>query len=247
MNKKEQIEELNSKTLFHSRKNFGMFGNIQWSVEDIKNDTLIVRVSSSTTGWGEVQPDGRKLPAKGQIAENIKKSILHDLPDAKVEVDWADWKPEHGKGFIMSVHGKMPEEAASEVWNKLYGEDIRKILIPCKQCGKTAATIELIPQAASKDKRTTICVKGFVGETTAYGLGSKDISEKTLDEVQSLADTDLKNLHLLDQDVFGFICRECEAAYCSNCWSNMIERFDEGFFDDIRATCPKGHEQMIKD
>jgi hypothetical protein len=122
MDKKAKIEELNSKTLFHSRKNFGMFGNIQWSVEDIKDDTLIVRVSSSTTGWGEVQPDGRKLPPKEQIAENIKTSILRDLPDAKVEVNWAEWKPEHGKGFIMSVHGKTPDEAANEIW-KLLNDD----------------------------------------------------------------------------------------------------------------------------
>lgn len=247
MNKKERIKELNSKTLFHSRKNFGMFGDLQWIVEDIKDDTLIVRVSSSTTGWGGVQPDGRQLPTKKKIAENIKESILRDLPDAKVEVNWVKWKPEHGKGFIMSVHGKTAEEAADEVWNKLHGEDVRKLVIPCKQCGKIAAIVELISSALSKDKRTTICVHGFVGETTAYGLGSKDISDKTLDEIQALADTNLKNLHLLDQDVFGFICRECQAAYCSNCWSNMIERFDEGFFDDIRATCLKGHEQMIKD
>ena len=118
MNKKDQIKELNNKTLFHSRKNFGMFGNIQWSVENIVDGTFVVRVSSSTKGWGEIQPDGRKLSQKEQIVENIKKSILHDLPDAKVEVNWAEWKPEHGKGFIMSVHGKTPEEAANEVWDR---------------------------------------------------------------------------------------------------------------------------------
>jgi len=119
MNKQEQIKELNNKTLFHSRKNFGMFGNIQWSVEDIVDGTLIVRVSSSTKGWGEEQPNGHKFPPKEQIANNIKESILQDLPDAKVEVNWAEWKPEHGKGFIMSVHGKTPEEAANEVCSKL--------------------------------------------------------------------------------------------------------------------------------
>lgn len=128
MDKKEKIKELNSKTLFHSRKNFGMFGNIQWSVEDIQDGTLIVRVSSSTKDWGGVQPDGRKLPPKEQIAENIKKSILHDLPGAKVKVNWEEWKPEHGKGFIMSVHGKKPEEAAKAIWDKLHDEtDVDKV------------------------------------------------------------------------------------------------------------------------
>lgn len=247
MNKIEKIKELNSKTLFHSRKNFGMFGNIQWSIEDIKDDTLIVRVSSSTTGWGGAQPDGRKLPSKEQIAGNIKKSILHDLPDAKIEVNWEEWKPEHGKGFIMSVHGKTSEEAANEVWDKLYGEDIRKIVIPCKQCDNPAATIELIPHASSKEKKTTLRVKGFIGEITTYTLGSKDLSDESLNQVQKLAKSNLKELYQLDQDVFGFICRECGVAYCRNCWSNMIERFDEGFFDDIRATCPKEHEQMVQD
>jgi hypothetical protein len=119
MNKKEKIKELNNETLFHSRKNFGMFGNIQWSVEDIVDETLIVEVSSSTKGWGEKQPEGRKLPSKEQIVKNIEKSILDNLPEAKVEVNWIDWKPEHGKGFIKSVHGRSLEEATNKIWKFL--------------------------------------------------------------------------------------------------------------------------------
>lgn len=115
MNKEERIKELNNKTLFFYRKNFGMFENIQWSVEDIVDGTLIVKTSSSSKGWGEVQPDGQKLSSREQIIENIKESIQHALPGEKTDVKWVDWKPEHGKGFIMSVHGKTVKQAVNEI------------------------------------------------------------------------------------------------------------------------------------
>ena len=123
MNKQEQIKKLNSEILFHSRKNFGMFGNIQWDVEDIVDGTLIVRVSSSTKGWSEVQPNGRRLPSKEQIANNIKASVEREVLDMKVQVSWQEWMPEDGKGFIMSVHGKAPEEAANQIWKLLHGDE----------------------------------------------------------------------------------------------------------------------------
>ncbi len=94
MNKKDQIKKLNNETLFHSRKNFGMFGSIQWSVEDIQDETLIVSVSSSTKGWGETLPDGRRLPSKKQIVNNIKASIEHYVPDMKIQIDWQEARRE---------------------------------------------------------------------------------------------------------------------------------------------------------
>ena len=181
MTKEERIKELNSKILFHSRKNFGMFGNIQRSVEDIKDDTLIVRVSSSTTGWGGVQPDGRKLPSKEQIAENIKKSILHDLPDAKVKVNWEEWKPEHGKGFIMSVHGKTPEEAANEVWNKLHDETDMSKEKTVEFSGDEFLQISEIAQ--------TILKKGAVGNPPKFVIFMGGVgSGKTTIRKQQFAD-----------------------------------------------------------
>lgn len=123
MNKKEQINNLNRKVFLHSRKNFGMFGNIQWSVADIIEGTLIISVSSSTKGWGEEQSDGSRLPSKEQIANNIKTSVEHEVPNMKAQVNWQEWKPENGKGFVMSVYRKTPKEATNEIWKLLKNDE----------------------------------------------------------------------------------------------------------------------------
>ena len=125
--------------------------------------------------------------------------------------------------------------------------DYNKIEISCNQCGKPAATLRLVPSMYSDDKRPTIHINGFIGEVTSRLLGSTTLTDLLLTQIQKLAKTNLKELHSLDQDIFGFICRECGVAYCRNCWSNIITRYDEGVYDDMRATCPNGHEQMIQD
>ena len=123
----------------------------------------------------------------------------------------------------------------------------RAIVVSCRQCGKPAATIELTPSSVSDDSKASLRVIGFIGVITAYWLGSKPLTDQTINQVQTLASTDLKDLRSLDRDLFGFICRECGAAYCRNCWSNYYVSFDEGFYDATRATCPRGHEQMVQD
>lgn len=122
-----------------------------------------------------------------------------------------------------------------------------KIDISCNRCKKPAATLELVPSADSDGNTPAIHINGFIGEITAQGLGSNRLTNLLLARIQELAETNLSVLHSIDQDIFGFICRECVVAYCRNCWRNVITRFDEGFYDDVRATCPNGHEQMIQD
>ena len=115
MKKQKLIKKLNSETLFHSRKMFGMHGNIQWSVKDIINGVLIVRISSSNTDWGKMRADGSRVPSQEQIAENIKNSILHNVPEAKIQATWKEWKPKDGFGFVISSYGKTTEELVKEI------------------------------------------------------------------------------------------------------------------------------------
>ena len=106
MNKKERIDKLNGEKLHSSRKNFGMFGNIQWAVTDIVDEKLIVRVSSSRDDFGKTTKDGGKIPDKKQIADNIVKSIRDTIKEVAVDVIWEDWKPGHGYGFLISINDK---------------------------------------------------------------------------------------------------------------------------------------------
>lgn len=132
MNKEERIKELNNKILFSSRKNFGMFGNIQWSVVDIVDKIVIVHVSSSTTGWGETLSDGRTLPTKEQIMNNIKSSIRAAEPRIHLRVEWKDWKKGDGIGGLVDTSGKSVEDITQEIADKLFGD--QTIIMEPKQC-----------------------------------------------------------------------------------------------------------------
>jgi len=122
MKKQKLIKKLNSETLFYSRKMFGMHGNIQWSVKDVINGVLIIRISSSNTDCGKIRVDGSRVPSQEQIVENIKNSILHNVPEAKIQATWKEWKPKDGFGFVISSYGKTPEELASEMMEKMKGK-----------------------------------------------------------------------------------------------------------------------------
>lgn len=117
----------------------------------------------------------------------------------------------------------------------------RAIPVKCKHCGKHAARIELIPESVSYWGQAVLRVRGFIRDTV------KACSDEFLDEVQIRAETDFGALHSVDQEMFAFICRECRVAYCRRCWTDEYITFDEGFYDDTRAYCPKGHNQMIQD
>lgn len=119
MKKQKLIKKLNSETLFHSRKMYGMWGNIQWSVEDIVNTTLIIKISSSNTDWGEIQTDGSCIPSKEQIATNIENSVKENLPGTRVKAIWKEWKSKDGFGCVISGYGKTLEELASEMIEKM--------------------------------------------------------------------------------------------------------------------------------
>lgn len=102
-------DTLNRETLFNSRKQFGMYGNIQWHVTEVLGDILRVQVSSERTDIDT-----------GIVGMNIVKSIQRILPDARVGVHWITWKPEHGRGVIISSKGKTKDQITNEILTKLH-------------------------------------------------------------------------------------------------------------------------------
>lgn len=105
MDKAEQIKHLNSEVLFSSRKNFGMSGNVQFAVEDIKDNCLVIRACSNRNDIGELKSDGSKVPSQGDIMLNIEKSVRSAVGDKYegIEVYWDDWKEGDGYGFTAEL------------------------------------------------------------------------------------------------------------------------------------------------
>ena len=118
-----------------------------------------------------------------------------------------------------------------------------RLTVSCHKCGKVAAAIELIEQKG----QLALQLSGFIGIVTSMEIAQKVVDRELFYKIRMLIRTDLLELHRLDYDAFGFICRKCGCAYCIDCWENVHETFDEGFHDDTRGRCPKGHEQMLMD
>lgn len=116
--------------------------------------------------------------------------------------------------------------------------------ISCCACNKPAANVSF---ATRPQFGLAIAQRGFLGEFFAAVLGRQNASAELFAEIRDLARKDLSALYALDSDFFGFICRRCGAAYCRECWKNVYPVFDDGYYDETRGTCPRGHEQMLQD
>jgi hypothetical protein len=123
----------------------------------------------------------------------------------------------------------------------------KRLSFACEKCGKMAATMQLIRQLSG---RPSLVFEGFIGETTAAAIGGKPVDLEMFRQIVRLAQSNLKELHRLDPDLFGFICRICGFAYCKDCWQDIHATFDPEqpiWFEEYRGTCPRGHEQMLQD
>ena len=65
----------------------------------------------------------------------------------------------------------------------------------------------------------------------------------------ALARVDARDLYRLDLEWAPFFCPVCERVYCPQCW-HVVNEFDPdmpGWLDEVRGTCPVGHERMLSD
>jgi hypothetical protein len=125
----------------------------------------------------------------------------------------------------------------------LANDEPDRLTVSCHKCGKVSAAIELIEQSG----RLALEVRGFIGICEFYEIAQKAVDRELFNKIRMLVRTDLVELHRLNGDAFGFICRKCGCAYCIDCWESVHNIFDEGFLEEIRGQCPEGHEQMIQD
>ena len=116
--------------------------------------------------------------------------------------------------------------------------------IACFACGQPVVEISF---AITREMGRAIAQHGFLGAVSAAVIGQQSASSDLFAEIRDLAGKDLTLLHAMDPDFFGFVCRRCGAAYCRKCWTNVYPTFDDGYYDETRGTCPRGHEQMLQD
>lgn len=79
------------------------------------------------------------------------------------------------------------------------------------------------------------------------GLGDVTFSEFDLHAtLAALAAGDAKALYAIDLEFVPFWCPLCHRSYCAQHWVTW-DLFDDGFFDEKRGRCPKGHERKLID
>lgn len=79
------------------------------------------------------------------------------------------------------------------------------------------------------------------------GLGNVTFSEFDLHAtLAALAAGDAKALYAIDLEYVPFWCPRCNHSYCARHWETW-DLFDDGFFDEKRGRCPKGHERKLID
>jgi Fe-S-cluster-containing hydrogenase component 2 len=128
--------------------------------------------------------------------------------------------------------------------NKIDTEDI---VFKCDKCKKTACILELFYRNDNnKQEIFQIQTSSFIGGISTRYIGKEEVSIEVFKNIRK----NLKNPKILnkkDHDLFGFVCQECNKVYCKDCWEITAINFDEGFYEDTQAVCPKGHKQIIQD
>lgn len=137
-------------------------------------------------------------------------------------------------------------------------------VFPCHRCGGEAGKVRLFAPGEAVPDRGDSDVERLVSRsdnepadrarlTVVSGIG--DISFFVFDlngVVRALGAADVgdarvaRALYAIDAEFVPFWCPRCPASYCSKHWETW-DLFDDGFFDEKRGRCPKGHERRLID
>ena len=127
----------------------------------------------------------------------------------------------------------------------------------CGACGERASTVTLVsagrrdPGPFPADAPPGIDMVGSAQPSVSINGGPVSISVWTEalqpDAVAgALASGDAALLSAIDSEFAPFWCPKCGLAYCRDHWV-VITRYDDGFFDCIDGTCPRGHTRTLED
>jgi hypothetical protein len=124
----------------------------------------------------------------------------------------------------------------------------------CARCGREAAHLRLYgrglaetvtgdPPIGAGDFPTLLIEAGRLSTR----IGTAALGSHAF--VAALAAADPVALHAVDPEFAPFWCPSCQAIYCADEWV-LEEIWDDEqpeFWEELRGTCPDGHDRMIYD
>jgi hypothetical protein len=207
---------------------------------------VIAAVEALTRRPGEEYEAFLRRAASDPIARTVK---LADIADNADETRLAVLEPAEAARLrskyerARSILARQEEPSADSV-RRLQEAEYAEIGIPsgeaaawttfwCADCGRPAGTFALIGH--------DIVLATFLGRMTL------PVADNDLDDVCGLLeDRDVEALNARDSEWTPFWCPVCKLSFCGTHWAQET-LFDDGFFDEIRGTCPRGHTQQLWD
>jgi hypothetical protein len=204
---------------------------------------LVAAVEALTRGPGESYEAFVHRAAGNPIARAVKRADVADNADESrlAALDAADAarlrkKYARARALLDEAHGRddgVPLEVEHAELLMPVGHADAWTTFFCTECPLPSGTVALID--------SHVVSASFLSRT-CWPLADFDAALRG-----EIAAGDVHALWARDPEYVGFWCRRCEAAYCRVHWRDQEMRFDDGFFDDIRGTCPRGHRQTLDD
>jgi hypothetical protein len=130
----------------------------------------------------------------------------------------------------------------------------------CHQCGKIAATIELVDSdepvnvgegPTGEDMSFTLNLNGALTSIsyTFIGVGVRSADTYVARIIGGTAPLDPISLAAIDWELGAFCCRHCQLNYCSTCWRALpvFATDHPSWYEQTDGTCPVGHPQKLDD
>jgi len=128
---------------------------------------------------------------------------------------------------------------------------------PCAVCGATDVVVRYLPPvrpmtSPGSDAPPGVAEFGiedgrFELQGGPWAVVISSPGEKSLDALKALDSGDARELFRANPDFAPFYCRQCQAVYCARHWTDVEPIWDGPFFEETRATCPKGHRKALAD
>ena len=135
--------------------------------------------------------------------------------------------------------------------------DVVEAGFTCALCGGLAAWVSLVlagaplPESWARDELVTLGTAQVRVEAGPLScrFGGQSVDQAVPAVSAALAAADPAALHRVNEEYAPFWCPDCAGSYCGHHWTTWLvwDPEFEGFLDEIRGRCPRGHERQIMD
>ena len=114
--------------------------------------------------------------------------------------------------------------------------------ILCSICGELAVSFKIGKELFNNEE--SLIYTGITHKSSLKKELSKELFNLLEEENFSLVHAFIKKFHIYEG--LDAYCPDCDDIYCCEHY-NPVEEFEDGFYDCIYGTCPKGHRRIIDD